>query len=97
MEQLLGMADALDGGVAGISDGGVAGAPDGDVADAPDGGVAGPNTVQQAILLWTFQTSAHRNRVCGIVGEGWDVAEDPFAPTIHRLFNKATISAPLLW
>jgi hypothetical protein len=61
------------------------------------GGVAGPNCVQQAILLWTFQMSAHESRVAGVVGEGWVMADEPFAPTIHHFFSKATVSAPLLW
>ncbi len=62
-----------------------------------EGGVAGPNSVQQAILLWTFQMCAYGSRVCGVVGEAWEVAEDAFAPIIHHAFNKATVSAPLLW
>lgn len=65
------------------------------VADAR--GVGGANSVQQAIVLWTFQLPAHKQRVSGVVGEDWDMAEDPFSPIIHHTFNKATISAPLLW
>lgn len=62
-----------------------------------EGGVAGPNPVQEAILLWTFQLSSLACRVRGVVGEGWEVAEDPFVPIIHRVFNNTTITAPLLW
>ena len=60
-------------------------------------GVSGPNVVQQAIIFWTFQLSAYTSRVRGVVGGAWQGVDDPFAPIIHHLFNKATISAPLLW
>lgn len=56
-----------------------------------------PNPVQQAILFWSFQLSAFCTRVKEVVGEGWTVTEDPFAPIIHRIFTKGTISAPVLW
>ena len=60
-------------------------------------GVAGPNAVQEAMLLWSFQVSSLSYRVRGVVGEGWEVTEDPFVPIIHRVFYRNTITAPLLW
>lgn len=64
----------------------------------PLGGcVAAPNPVQRAVVLWSFQMSAYSSRVCGVVEEGWEQAEDPFAPITHHLFHRATIIAPLLW
>lgn len=58
---------------------------------------SGPNVVQQAILLWTFQQCAYESRVRGVVGEGWEIPEDPFAPIIHASFSKGTVNASPLW
>ena len=65
----------------------------------PEGGVAerGPNVVQQAILLWTFQLCAFGGRVRGVVGEEWETAEDPFAPIMRANFSKTTVHASPLW
>lgn len=62
-----------------------------------EGGVAGPNAVQEAVLLWSFQLPSLAHRVRGVVGEGWEVPEDPFVPIIHRVFRKSTVTAQLLW
>ena len=56
-----------------------------------------PNSVQKSILLWTFQSSSFATRVKGVVGEDWENKDDPFTPIIHHIFNKNTITAPLLW
>ena len=67
------------------------------VTDPSEEGVTGPNAVQQAILLWTFQLCAFASRVRGVVGEGWDTPEDSFAPIVHANFSKTTVNAPPLW
>ena len=69
----------------------------GGVAVSSEGGVSGPNAVQQAILLWTFQQCAYESRVRGVVGEEWEIPEDPFAPIIHANFSKTTVNASPLW
>ena len=56
-----------------------------------------PNSLQEAILFWTFQVSAFATRVRGVVGEGWAPADDPFTPIVHHVFNKTNITAPFLW
>ena len=68
----------------------------GDEAESAEGD-SGPNPVQQAILLWTFQQSAYESRVKGVVGEGWESPEDPFAPIIHASFSKGSVNASPLW
>ena len=60
-------------------------------------GVAGPNVVQEAVLLWSFQLCSLDYRVRGVVKEGCQISEDPFVPIIHRVFYKNSITAQLLW
>lgn len=55
-----------------------------------------PNTVQEAILFWTFQQSALDARVRGVASEDWVGHDDQFAPITHRVFFRGSVSAPLL-
>ncbi len=59
-------------------------------------GVAGVNVLQEAVLMWSWQTSAFTTRVKGVVGPGWAEFEDPFTPQQHQQFHSNTITAPLL-
>lgn len=53
--------------------------------------------VQEAVLMWSCQSSAFDARVGGVVGSEWVEWEDPFTPHIHKHFNSTTITARLLW
>ena len=60
------------------------------------------NVLHEAVLLWSYQQSAHAQRVRGVVDESWGAGqvaeeEEHFSPTIYRQFDKNTIHAPLLW
>lgn len=56
------------------------------------------NTVQKAVLLWTFQSSALARRGEGLgVEEQGENTEDCFVPTIHKQFQRSSVTAPLLW
>lgn len=63
--------------------------------------IPGPlNILQEAVLLWSFQQTAHARRVRGVVDEGWsagrgDEEEVNFSPTIYKQFDKNVIHAPL--
>jgi hypothetical protein len=59
------------------------------------------NFLQEAILIWSYQQTAHARRVAGVVDDSWGAGqveeeEEHFSPTIYRQFDKNTIHAPLL-
>ena len=60
------------------------------------------NILHEAMLLWSFQQTAHTRRVRGVVREGWGVgqaeeeSEENFSPTIYGQFDRSVIQAPLL-
>ena len=60
------------------------------------------NVLHEAVLLWSYQQTAHAHRVGGVVEEGWGAGqveeeEEHFSPTIYGEFDRNTITAPLLW
>ena len=60
------------------------------------------NFLQEAVLIWSYQQTAHARRVAGVVDDSWGAGqveeeEEHFSPTIYRQFDKNTIHAPLLW
>ena len=60
------------------------------------------NVLQEAVLMWSYQQTAHARRVAGVVDDSWGAGqveeeEEHFSPTIYRQFDKNTIHAPLLW